>query len=400
MVDPVDATFDTIYRWSQYVQRSTQYVKSQAEQSYEYLSDSINSQISPAVDEQVSVEDPSLLSWKSIGPIVQTVNQNKTITILSIITSLITFKYLRSQNLIPIVPPSPSNHKGRRLRRRAERLANGARKDVVLIIGSITDPMTRHLAQDLEHRGYIVYITSLNSASETRFFQMEMYSELKALIFSLQDWEFNRLQLLKFNEILKTDHIPFQGAMGNKLDLKGVIVMNDNTNGNNVNGAVKGAFHHVSSLQVERCLLGNFNYVVGLFQMGLLDLCGDYQDVKVLFLQSVKLELPFNLVENLNVESMQAFVKLLKLEYPALDIKILKISGLLMEKLSKAQGLKAFFYKVFDMLNSRESLWRIRRDDVQFIGTGARFIYLFRSWTPNWLSSSYFKGYFKDGEST
>lgn len=44
------------------------------------------------------------------------------------------------------------------VKRRVHRAKNGARTEVVLLAGSLHAPMTRSLALDLEHRGFIVYI--------------------------------------------------------------------------------------------------------------------------------------------------------------------------------------------------------------------------------------------------
>ena len=43
-------------------------------------------------------------------------------------------------------------------RRRARRTTKGAKTELVVLAGSPYSPMTRSLALDLEHRGFIVYI--------------------------------------------------------------------------------------------------------------------------------------------------------------------------------------------------------------------------------------------------
>lgn len=44
------------------------------------------------------------------------------------------------------------------MKRRVYRAKNGARTQVVVLVGSLHAPLTRSLALDLEHKGFIVYI--------------------------------------------------------------------------------------------------------------------------------------------------------------------------------------------------------------------------------------------------
>ena len=53
-------------------------------------------------------------------------------------------------------------------RRRVPKLANGARRDVVLVVGSPTEPLTRLICLDFEKRGFIVYLTLLE-ANDVRY---------------------------------------------------------------------------------------------------------------------------------------------------------------------------------------------------------------------------------------
>ncbi|KLJ05896.1 hypothetical protein EMPG_10678 [Blastomyces silverae] len=52
-------------------------------------------------------------------------------------------------------------------KRKARRAGNGARKEIIVIAGSPHEPMTRSVANDLERRGFIVFITVASSEEES-----------------------------------------------------------------------------------------------------------------------------------------------------------------------------------------------------------------------------------------
>ncbi|PGG95755.1 hypothetical protein GX51_08136 [Blastomyces parvus] len=52
-------------------------------------------------------------------------------------------------------------------KRKARRAGNGARKEIIVIAGSPHEPMTRSIANDLERRGFIVFITVASSEEES-----------------------------------------------------------------------------------------------------------------------------------------------------------------------------------------------------------------------------------------
>ncbi|QGA20807.1 hypothetical protein EYB26_008515 [Talaromyces marneffei] len=65
-------------------------------------------------------------------------------------------------------------------KRRARRAGNGARKEIVVIAGSPHEPMTRAIAEDLERRGFIVYVI-VQSAEEEHTIQMQNRADIRAL---------------------------------------------------------------------------------------------------------------------------------------------------------------------------------------------------------------------------
>ena len=73
------------------------------------------------------------------------------------------------------------NKRAHARKRRAKKLPNGAKKEIVLLACStFHDPLTRSLAVDLERRGYIVYIT-VSSTEEDSLVQQEAKPDLRPL---------------------------------------------------------------------------------------------------------------------------------------------------------------------------------------------------------------------------
>ncbi|KAH8700686.1 hypothetical protein BGW36DRAFT_395734 [Talaromyces proteolyticus] len=65
-------------------------------------------------------------------------------------------------------------------KRRARRAGNGARKEIVVIAGSPHEPMTRAIAEDLERRGFIVYVV-VQTVEEEHIIQTQNRSDIRAL---------------------------------------------------------------------------------------------------------------------------------------------------------------------------------------------------------------------------
>lgn len=67
-----------------------------------------------------------------------------------------------------------------RQKRRAKRAANGARTEVVILVGSPHSPLTRSLSLDLERRGFIVYIPA-STLSEEQLIKSELRADIHPL---------------------------------------------------------------------------------------------------------------------------------------------------------------------------------------------------------------------------
>lgn len=106
-------------------------------------------------------------------------------------------------------------------KRRVPKLLNGARRDVVLVIGSPTEPLTRLIALDLEKRGFVVYLTILDAKDLKYVESNTITDDLNYL--NLNDSYSFELQLMKFSKLLETPVVPFQGAHPHHLRLLGCI---------------------------------------------------------------------------------------------------------------------------------------------------------------------------------
>lgn len=113
-------------------------------------------------------------------------------------------------------------------KRRVPKLPNGARRDVILIVGSPTEPLTRFIAIDFEKRGFIVYLTLLDN-NDIKYIESNPISDgINYLNFSFNCNESKKNNnmddhILTFNQILKTPIIPFPNAQPHYLNLKSVV---------------------------------------------------------------------------------------------------------------------------------------------------------------------------------
>lgn len=268
-----------------------------------------------------------------------------------------------------------------RPKRRAHRLANGARKDVVLIVGSTSEPLTRSLATDLERRGFIVYITSTDPATQFS----ESHQDIRTLVVSHDDPEFNKKQLLQFSNMLSMEHLPFPGAKPSSLELKAVIVVPDFY-------FTRGKFHSVSENIWKYNLTTKLLTPVCLLNCGIIEMCSKYQSNLIFVTSPVKskFRLKNNSIENLVMNFLDELAANLATEYPDLNIVNLKFGLLKFSSNNKnmlykfGQPIRNFYYKVFDLLYAERVFF-----SVQYVGFGARFFTYFGRFIPNWFINMY-----------
>ncbi|EXJ88338.1 hypothetical protein A1O1_05268 [Capronia coronata CBS 617.96] len=123
-------------------------------------------------------------------------------------------------------------------KRRARKLPNGAKKEiVVLACSTFHDPLTRSLALDLERRGYVVYVT-VSSTEEDSLVQQEAKADLRPLWIDLTSTVPNPAvdvhpNLEPIRELLKKSSSPAssphrnrsaQGSSMGNMTLAGIVV--------------------------------------------------------------------------------------------------------------------------------------------------------------------------------
>lgn len=106
-------------------------------------------------------------------------------------------------------------------KRRVPKLANGARLDVVLVVGSPTEPLTRLIALDFERRGFIVYLTILDE-TDMKYTETNTITEDINYLNLVNSFSFDR-QLNEFHQLLRIPIVPFPGAAAHTLRLVGVV---------------------------------------------------------------------------------------------------------------------------------------------------------------------------------
>lgn len=105
-------------------------------------------------------------------------------------------------------------------KRRVPKLANGARRDVVLVVGSPTEPLTRLVALDFEKRGFIVYLTILDDKDARYVNQSTLADDVNYL--NLHDSPTDAV-LRDFKRWLATPVVPFANAAPHRLRLRAVV---------------------------------------------------------------------------------------------------------------------------------------------------------------------------------
>jgi hypothetical protein len=116
---------------------------------------------------------------------------------------------------------STQQQKSIKFKRRVPKLANGARGDVVLIVGSPTEPLTRLIALDFEKRGFVVYLTILDE-KDFKYIESNQITEDINYLNLNESYSFE-VQISKFRQLLEIPVVPFPGADSHYLRLTSVI---------------------------------------------------------------------------------------------------------------------------------------------------------------------------------
>ncbi|KAF2171603.1 hypothetical protein M409DRAFT_17840 [Zasmidium cellare ATCC 36951] len=111
-------------------------------------------------------------------------------------------------------------------KRRAKRSQSGARTDVVVVAGAVTNPLTNALYLDLERRGFVVYVVA-NTSEEEHFIRSQSRADLIPLSLDLVDPFMAQNQLARFQNLLGSEQRAFDHAEPHRLNLIGLVVVPD-----------------------------------------------------------------------------------------------------------------------------------------------------------------------------
>lgn len=117
--------------------------------------------------------------------------------------------------------------KSRSIKRRAQRASNGSRKEVVVICGTSGAPhdvYTKSIAEDLERRGFIVFVV-VSGIDEEQVILNTGGRDLRPLHIDLLDPEAAQLSIEKFTNYLESPVVAFQGAAPHRLNFAGMVVV-------------------------------------------------------------------------------------------------------------------------------------------------------------------------------
>ncbi|KAI9842715.1 MAG: hypothetical protein M1838_003013 [Thelocarpon superellum] len=117
-------------------------------------------------------------------------------------------------------------HRPSHTKRRARRAGNGARKEVVVIVGSPYEPISRSLSLDLERRGFIVYMV-VGTPEEENCVMGESRVDIRPLNLEIVDPNSSESAIEQFRRFLLSPHHAFPGAAAHHLHLAGVILIPD-----------------------------------------------------------------------------------------------------------------------------------------------------------------------------
>ncbi|KAL5345676.1 hypothetical protein ACLOAV_009430 [Pseudogymnoascus australis] len=109
-------------------------------------------------------------------------------------------------------------------KRRAKRGTNGARLEVVVISGSMNEPLVRSLALDLERRGFIVFIVCDDVQEELRV-QSEGRSDIRPLVINVSTSKLGNDGVERFAQLLQTPQHAFDTARAHYLQFTALIVI-------------------------------------------------------------------------------------------------------------------------------------------------------------------------------
>ncbi|ODV81225.1 DUF1776-domain-containing protein [Suhomyces tanzawaensis NRRL Y-17324] len=233
-----------------------------------------------------------------------------------------------------------------RSKRRAPKLANGARRDVILIIGSPTEPLTRLIALDFEKRGMIVYLTILDE-KDRRFVESNPITD-DINYFNLSETTSLESQLGKFQQLLELPVVPFPGAEPHNLRLVSVVFTPSlYFQAGPIENISIGTWAKIN----ERILL-----YTTLFSSGLIALIRNQESKTILINPNIisTLNMPYHSPETMYQNSMKHLFTALarELSPQGLSVTQVRLGNLHISNQSRASGLK-----ISNLVNSEVRSW-------------------------------------------
>lgn len=113
-------------------------------------------------------------------------------------------------------------------KRKARRAANGARKEIVVVVGSPHEAITKSVTSDLERRGYIVFVT-VASTEEERVIQNEGREDIRSLWLDLSNTPTSPSEthpsLYAIQSLITHPQVPSPGMQPHICQLRGVVLI-------------------------------------------------------------------------------------------------------------------------------------------------------------------------------
>ncbi|KAF2751041.1 DUF1776-domain-containing protein [Sporormia fimetaria CBS 119925] len=208
-----------------------------------------------------------------------------------------------------------SNHKQKRKARRAN---NGARKDVVVLAGSPSSPIVKSLSQDLERRGFIVYIVCTDMEEEQQV-HGESRPDIRPLHIDIVDPVGTRAAIERFTKSLRRPQHAFSGAAAHNLNFRALILVPDNI-------YPSGPIETISPELWSDALNAKVLKTITLAQAFLPSICDQKARVLMLIPSIVAaLRPPFHSVETSVVSALEGFTASLRSELDTLGIKVCQL---------------------------------------------------------------------------
>ncbi|KAI9699184.1 MAG: hypothetical protein M1820_007263 [Bogoriella megaspora] len=218
-------------------------------------------------------------------------------------------------------------------KRRAKRASNGARSEVVVIAGPSESPLVLSLSQDLERRGFIVYVV-VGSAQEESRVQSNGRADIRPLYVDitevLRTEEMKNFEdfahkyqdtsaqqtIERFNQLLANPHHAIVGATPHKLNFAGFIIAPDL---DYASGPVEMIKPHEWADAINVKVLGSV-YTVKAFLQPIVD----YKAKVIMLTPTIthSMKSPFQGVESTVVGALNGFVASLTTELRTLGVNL------------------------------------------------------------------------------